>query len=109
MHEADHQAQKGIMVGQGLGRTSQMGPIRGLRGRERERRMRGCPGWRKVTVAMSREDWGSCSQDRRHAGTGAPHTLAGRCMFYFTKCKIAQVEMLCTLLGTQEGATKGLF
>lgn len=86
------------MAGQGRENFTD-GPIRGLRGRERERRMRGCPGWGKVTVATSREDWGSCSQDRHHhAGTGAPHTLAGRCVFYFTKGKIAQIEMLCTLL-----------
>lgn len=42
-------------------------------------------------------------------GPWCSRTLAERHTFYFTKWKIAQVEMLSILLSPREGAMEGLF
>lgn len=106
MHEADRRAQKGIVVGQGLGRTSQMAASEGQGEREKNE---GPSRVEKGHCGYEQRGLGPMQPNRHHAGPGAPRTPAGRCVFYFTKCKITRVKMLCTLLWTQEGATKGLF
>lgn len=59
MHEVDHRAQKGIVVGQGLGRTSQMAASEGQ-------------GEREKNEGPSRVEKGHCGYEQRGLGPMQP-------------------------------------